>query len=65
MTDQRHRRYFSIQESAAYWGVSSMTIRRRIADGSLPAARIGSTIRIKADDLEAAGRRIPAAVGAR
>lgn len=65
MANQRLRRYFSIQESADYWGVSHMTIRRRIADGTLPACRIGASIRIKVDDLDAAARPIPTTWGAR
>ena len=44
----------TISEAAAYLGVSDKTIRRRIADGTLPAFRVGGgTIRILAKDVEA------------
>lgn len=61
MSDLRRARYYSIQQSADFWNVSTFTIRRRIADGTLPAYRIGKTIRIKIAYLEAVGRPIPAA----
>ncbi len=60
MSQQRTKRHLSIQESADYWDVSSMTIRRRIADGSLPALRVGHRIRIRVEDLENLARPIPA-----
>lgn len=37
------RELISISEFAQACGVSTKTIRRRIADGSVPAYRIGST----------------------
>lgn len=44
----------TITEAANYLGVSHKTIRRRIADGTLPAFRIaGGPIRILASDVEA------------
>lgn len=53
--------YLSIAEVAEQTGLSAKTIRRRIADGSLPARRIGSRVRIHRDDLAAFGRPIPSA----
>ena len=45
--------YMSIQDAAKYLGVTTKTIRRRIADESLPAYRIGTRlIRIDQADLD-------------
>lgn len=45
--------YFSMDEIAEALGVHVKTVRRRIADGSLRAHRIGRQIRISADDFRA------------
>jgi excisionase family DNA binding protein len=51
---QHHAEVISISESAGRLGVSHKTIRRLIADGRLPAFRVGgSAIRMYADDVEA------------
>lgn len=44
--------YLSAAEAASRLGISLRTVRRRIADGSLPSARIGHAVRIPADALE-------------
>lgn len=45
--------YISIREAANRLSVSTKTIYRRIADGSLPAYRLSANrLRVKADDLE-------------
>lgn len=45
----------TITEAANYLGVSHKTIRRMIADGRLPAYRVGGgPIRLLASDVEAA-----------
>jgi excisionase family DNA binding protein len=55
-------RWLTIQAAAAWVDVSTKTIRRRIADGDLPAYRCGKRgIRIKTTDLEAMMRPIPSA----
>jgi excisionase family DNA binding protein len=55
-------RWSSPDEGASYAGVSSRTIRRRIADGSLPAHRFGPRlIKIDLNDLDQLFRPIPAA----
>jgi len=55
-------RFTTIPAGATYAGVSSDTIRRRIADGSLKAYRFGPRqIRIDLADLEAMFRPIPSA----
>jgi excisionase family DNA binding protein len=43
--------YLSAAEAASRLGISLRTVRRRIADGSLPSARIGHAVRIPADAL--------------
>lgn len=49
------------KQAAEHLGVSIDTIRRRIRDGSLPAYRLGKrAIRIRATDLDAVVRPIPA-----
>lgn len=55
-----HRIGYSRGEAADAIGVSTDTIDRWIADGTLIAYRIGTrTIRIKPEDLETAMRPVP------
>ena len=52
----------TIADAASLVRVSTKTVRRWIAEGRLPAQRYGPRlIRIRLGDLEAMGRRIPAA----
>lgn len=54
--------WLTIPEAADWLGVSTKTIRRRIADGTIKAHTLGSRIkRIRASELEAAMRLIPSA----
>ena len=54
--------YVTLEHAAQITEQSVKTIRRRIADGTLPAYRFGGrNIRIRLDDLEAAARPIPTA----
>lgn len=54
--------YLSLEEAAQVMSLSVKTIRRRIADGTIPAYQCGRRpIRIRLEDLEAALRRIPSA----
>ena len=54
--------YLSLEEAAESMAVSTKTIRRWIAAGTLPAYRCGKrAIRIKLEDLEATPRQIPSA----
>lgn len=57
--------YVDIDGAAAIVGCSPLTIRRRIADGSLPASRLGKsrTIRIAVADVHAMLRPIPVGGG--
>lgn len=50
----------TIKQAAQTKAVSTKTIRRWIADGLLPAERLGPRlIRIRPEDLDSVGRRIP------
>ena len=50
-----HRAYVGIPEAATYLDVTPKTIRRYIAEGKLPAYRLGDrVVRIKVADLDAA-----------
>jgi len=52
--------YLSLEQAAEVMSLSVKTIRRRIADGTIPAYQCGRRpIRIRLDELEAALRRIP------
>jgi excisionase family DNA binding protein len=54
--------YVSLEHAAQITEQSVKTIRRRIADGTLPAYRFGGrNIRIRLDDLQATARLIPTA----
>lgn len=47
-------RYLSAKETAQRLGISLRTVRRRIADGSLPSVKVGGAVRIPASALEPA-----------
>ena len=53
------RRLTSIEAAAQYADVSPKTIRRRIADGTVPAYRFGRLLRVDLNELDAALRKIP------
>ena len=54
--------YLSLEQAAEVMSLSVKTIRRRIADGTIPAYQCARRpIRIRLDELEAALRRIPSA----
>ena len=54
--------YLSLDEAAECMSVSVKTLRRRIADGTIPAYRCGRrVIRIHLEDLERAFLPIPSA----
>jgi excisionase family DNA binding protein len=46
-------RFFAIAEIARQWGVSEKWVRRRIAEGQLPAHQMGRLIRISEADAAA------------
>ncbi len=54
--------YLSLEQAAEMMSLSVKTIRRRVADGTIPAYQCGRRpIRIRLDELESALRRIPSA----
>lgn len=54
------RRRRKLPSAAEYAGTCTKTLRRRIADGSLPGYRLGSrTIVVDLDDVDALFERIP------
>jgi excisionase family DNA binding protein len=54
--------YLSLEQAAEMMSLSVKTIRRRVADGTIPAYQCGRRpIRIRLDDLESALRRLPSA----
>lgn len=56
------QRYVSLEEGAAYLGVSVATLRRRIRRGDLRARRLGrQIIRVEIKDLDALLRDVPSA----
>lgn len=60
-SERVHRRLVAIDAAAEYLAVSSKTIRRRIADGTLTGYRVGSRLlRVDLDELESIVRPIPA-----
>lgn len=62
--EQHRRRLVDIGQAAAYASVSTKTIRRRIADGTIKGYRLGScTLRIDLNELDDALRPIPTTAG--
>lgn len=51
--------YLSLAEAAVHTDLSTKTLRRRIADGTLPAYRAGRLIKVRPEDLDALFRQIP------
>lgn len=57
---ERAPRRAKLPAAAEYAGISTKTLRRRIADGSLPGYRLGArTIVVELDDVDALFKRIP------
>lgn len=48
-----HNEFLSLKDAAALIPCSVCTLRRRIADGQLPAYKTGRILRVKRGDLEA------------
>ena len=54
--------YVSLRQAAECLSVSEKTVRRLIADGVIAGYRVGpKSLRVKVDDLENVGKRIPSA----
>lgn len=57
---QTPRHYETLAAAAARTGMSTRTLRRRIADGSLPAYRTGRRIvRVSPDEVDQLMERMP------
>jgi excisionase family DNA binding protein len=62
MTQAIEKRHLTLREAADWYGVSERTLRRRIAEGKLPAFRVGPrSIRVTAEDVAALAQPIPTA----
>lgn len=58
----RPRKYVALSDAAKVYAVSTKTIRRRIADGSLTGYRMGPRLlRVDLNELDALLRPIPTA----
>ena len=58
--EPRHSRLMGIAEAAEYANVHPSTLRRRIADGQLPAYRVGpKLLKVDIEDVEALIRPVP------
>lgn len=54
------KRHLTLKQAAEWYGVSERTLRRRIAEGKLPAVRVGPrSIRVTAEDVAALAQPIP------
>jgi excisionase family DNA binding protein len=51
----------SLAEAASVLGVNVKTVRRAIAEGRLPAYRVGKLIRVRSEDVAGLFTRIPTA----
>ena len=56
----RSKEYRTQDQIADYFGISKWTVRRRIADGTFTAYRVGRLIRLDLNEVETAMRQIPA-----
>ena len=59
MTHPAATEWLTKHAACEHLSISPATLDRRIADGSLPAYRVGGHVRIKRSDLEKLPRRIP------
>ena len=49
---EQHNKLMDVNETAAYVGLSTFTVRRLAKQGALPAAKIGRAYRFKRDDID-------------
>ena len=61
MNSAHRRSYESLTQAANRTGISTKTLRRRIACGQLPAYRTGRLIRLDSEDVDRLMVRIPTA----
>lgn len=53
---QLAREFLSVDETAALTGLSSATVRRRVADGTFPSILVGRRRLVRADVIERLGK---------
>jgi excisionase family DNA binding protein len=60
--DQSEVKYLTVNEVAVALRVSNMTVYRLVSAGQIPAVKIGRSVRLRADDVDAylSGRLIKA-----
>jgi excisionase family DNA binding protein len=51
--DESAVRYLTVNEVAVALRVSNMTVYRLVSAGAIPAVRIGRSVRLRADDVDA------------
>lgn len=61
MPNNQSRRLATLPAAAEYAACSVKTIRRRVADGTIPAYKLGRLLRVDLNDLDHALRPIPTA----
>ncbi|MBM6401441.1 excisionase family DNA-binding protein [Phycicoccus sonneratiae] len=59
MTIAARRSYESLSQAAVRTGISTKTLRRRIADGTLTAYRCGRLIRLDPEDVDRILVKVP------
>lgn len=60
MPDKIEPEYVSVATAATLLGISGRTVRRRVADGTIPGFKVGGLLRLRRADLDLLTRRIPA-----
>lgn len=61
--NERPSKLMTMADAAEFLAVSVDTVRRRVADGSIPGYRVGRAIRVSADDVWTLAKPIPAGQG--
>ena len=61
----KRRQLVSLAVAAELLDVSTKTLRRRIADGTLPAYRVGRLVKVNPADLDRIAQPIPTVGGGR
>lgn len=51
--DESQAQYLTVNEVAVLLRVSNMTVYRLVSAGEIPAVRVGRSVRLRADDVEA------------
>lgn len=57
--NRQHRRWAKQAEAAEHIGVNPRTLRKYVAEGLVPAHRIGRMIRFDLNEVDASLQRVP------